>query len=296
MNIDVPQNEFNKLLKRPLRFNNITNQRFGRWAVIQFIGIKNKRYYWECLCDCGVIKIIDSGRLKNGKSLSCGCLAKELTSKRQSETVTHNMTYTPIYKLWCGMKERCLNHNARNYHKYGGRGITVCDSWLKFENFYQDMGPRPDGMSLDRINNDLLIDSYSKDNCRWSTHKEQNRHTRLSAKSIDYDLHKYWRNRLSDHISNVIRLNYKSSSILEFHMGCSLDQFRSYIESLFTKDMSWDNNGNGNGTWQLDHIVGCNNFDHAIEEDRLKCWNYKNLRPMWYEDHIKKSRLRISEI
>lgn len=89
----------------------------------------------------------------------------------------HGMTGTSTYSVWATMKARCSNCNNANYHNYGGRGITVSDSWQKFENFYADMGERPEGMSLDRIDNDK---GYSADNCRWASVKQQMRNTRIN--------------------------------------------------------------------------------------------------------------------
>ncbi len=83
---------------------------------------------------------------------------------------THRLTNTPTYSSWEGMKARCLNPNDSNYHRYGGRGITICEQWLAFKNFLEDMGTRPDGLTLDRVDND---GNYELDNCRWATWKEQ---------------------------------------------------------------------------------------------------------------------------
>src|SRR3990170_2164292 len=87
----------------------------------------------------------------------------------------HANPKSPTYESWAGMLSRCRNPNQPYYHRYGGRGITVCPRWHKFENFLEDMGERPDGLSLDRINND---GNYEPDNCHWATRQEQNMNSR----------------------------------------------------------------------------------------------------------------------
>lgn len=94
---------------------------------------------------------------------------------------THGMHETPTYKSWTAMKYRCLKVDSRQYPDYGGRGIIVCERWMKFENFLADMGERPEGRTLDRINND---GGYSPENCRWATRSEQQKNKR-PAKRLD---------------------------------------------------------------------------------------------------------------
>lgn len=127
-------------------------------------------------CRCGNTKELQIYRVNKGHIQSCGCLIGD----RNKERSTHNKSRTPEYETWHTMKERCLNENHKAYKLYGGRGITICDRWLKgFENFYEDMGNRPSSKySLDRKNNEQ---GYNKENCRWATQKEQalNRRTNV---------------------------------------------------------------------------------------------------------------------
>ena len=106
----------------------------------------------------------------------------ESAKKRKSKnSMTHGMGKTSTYKSWCGMKSRCLNSKDKSWHHYGGRGITVCERWMKFENFYTDMGVKPNGLSIDRRDNDK---GYYPGNCRWATPKLQ---ARQNIKYMDID-------------------------------------------------------------------------------------------------------------
>ena len=157
------------------------NQRFGRLRVIGENG-RNKSggVKWKCICDCGKICNPSSGALHQGATRSCGCLHKESAARNgrngKSSRTTHGMSYSPEYKSWAGAVQRCTNPNCTGYEFYGGRGITVCSQWLhSFEQFFKDMGVRPKGTSLDRID---VNGDYKPSNCKWATQKEQNYNTR----------------------------------------------------------------------------------------------------------------------
>jgi hypothetical protein len=162
----------------------LTGKKFNRLTII---GLSHQKgnFYWDARCDCGKFLKVNGGNLKNGHSKSCGCLNKEKVTARRTK---HNLSGTRIYKIWTSMISRCNQPKDYHYKWYGSRGISVCSRWLhSFENFYEDMGERPEGRSLDRINND---GDYSPDNCRWSTYKEQANNTRKSAKYNKAELDK----------------------------------------------------------------------------------------------------------
>jgi hypothetical protein len=151
---------------------NLIGEKFGRWTVRAQAESRRKKQYWLCQCDCGTIKEVKEYNMLRGASQSCGCYKieqaiKALTKHGQSKAGKKTRTY----HIWCLMRQRCYDTNNPAYPDYGGRGITVCDRWLEsFENFYEDMGDCPKGMTIERVDND---DGYYKDNCKWVTRKEQ---------------------------------------------------------------------------------------------------------------------------
>lgn len=155
----------------------LTGQKFGRLTVLERAKDERPRSWWLCRCECGNEIITSSAHLKQGTK-SCGCLQRDavrtaLTKHGHAPTKYQNAS--PEYRSWRAMKLRCNNPNHIAYKSYGGRGIKICERWNDFTNFLADMGARPEGAELNRVDNDK---NYEPGNVIWSTDSENNRNRR----------------------------------------------------------------------------------------------------------------------
>ena len=209
----------------------LTGQIFGRWTVSEQDGVdKDGSTKWLCECQCGIIRVVSGHSLKRGRSSSCGCL-------KIDKITTHGLHKTPTYRIWTGIKRRCTNPNAKDYPCYGGRGITVCDRWMhSFENFLSDMGVRPEGLQIDRIDNEK---GYSKENCRWVTAKVNCNNRRCNR--IEYNGNNLtvaeWSDRLNI-TTGTLRKRLKSGWSIDKIMNTGLGETKAGRYSNFKKEVA----------------------------------------------------------
>lgn len=162
-------------------FKDLTGNKYGRLLAVRPVKLPNVNgMCWECLCDCGNTYIARSWKLTAGCALSCGCLMQEHRkafgqqqfTRNRSGRLKHGYSRHPLYKVFCGMKQRCYSPKSNVYPYYGGRGISICKEWLEdpvsfirwgIENGYKS------GLQIDRIDNEQ---GYSPTNCRFVTPKD----------------------------------------------------------------------------------------------------------------------------
>lgn len=156
------------------RFNNLAGQKIGRLLVLNRTN-KSGSSIWLCKCDCGKIVTVKHGSLQSNHTKSCGCLQVDIARKLATK---HGLHKTRTYNIWNGILTRCKNPNHPSYAYYGAVGITVCDRWLSFKNFIEDMGECPDNQSIDRTDN---LKGYEPNNCQWVEQHLQNRNQRSNV-------------------------------------------------------------------------------------------------------------------
>lgn len=170
------------------RAHHLTGLRFGRLVALERARPRGGRSFWICDCDCGVRKEIQQSHMVSGRIRSCGCLLAEFSKSlahnghmkkmglaRGDQIRKHGMSAHPVYMVWKTMRQRCLNPKSKDYVDYGARGVRIDPRWDSFEAFYSDMGERPEGMTLERKDNDV---GYCPSNCVWASWSDQNANKR----------------------------------------------------------------------------------------------------------------------
>ena len=213
-----------------MKFIDLTGKKFGRMTVIS-LNSKGKRTKWNCICDCGKKKIVDSYHLRKGKIVSCGCYSRE-TLKYYS--ITHGDSKSRLYNIWCGMKGRCYSKTNTTYKNYGGRGITICEEWLNnFENFkeWSLKNGYNEKLTIDRIDVD---GNYEPSNCRWATPYMQSNNTRNNV-CLKYNNINYTAKELSD----LLNINYKKF-LYGYHKFNDVEKSIEYAKKYKKKEKKYE--------------------------------------------------------
>lgn len=184
----------------------LTGRRYGRLTVTGEAPRSKGAIRWHCVCDCGHDITTTTGKLNSNWTKSCGCLKRELESEFGKRMLhhhnTHGLSRTPTYKSWDAMIQRCTNPNHEAYERYAGRGIKICERWLNFANFVEDLGIRPAGTTLERIDNN---DGYNPENCVWASWAVQGRNRR-NVKLTEFAV---------KHIKQLYTAGFKQKEIAE---------------------------------------------------------------------------------
>lgn len=177
-----------------------SGDRKGRLTAIEPVGTNNfGKKIWRFACDCGNEHFAVGSNVFNGKTSSCGCYKKEILSNR-----SHGMSNSRTYRNWSSLKERCYNKNSKSYQWYGAIGIIVCDRWKdSFENFLEDMGEKPEGFTIERIN---VQGNYFPENCCWANWYAQsiNKRTSLSENDVKLIFELREKGYLQKEIANIV--------------------------------------------------------------------------------------------
>lgn len=190
-----------------MRLKNLIGSKYNKLTIISKGDIRKGHRYWTCECDCGNITLVNTNSLRSGSVKSCGC------SRIKCGSLDYKTgKIKKLYRVWSSMKERCLRKNHHAYKDYGERGITVCDNWIvnykNFEMWALNNGYK-EGLSIDRIDNN---GNYNPENCRWSTHKDQQNNRRLTVR-IKYNNIEKSINEWAEYLKVPVgRLRYRLNS------------------------------------------------------------------------------------